>query len=223
MVWKRGDHCMNGFSRKRGQGVCRMNIVGWDFGSKEQFFQRMTDCENEKLEYNSTSCASLQEEVLVAVLISRSLKEIRTYLHVQVREETAKLGHVRQLLYDYLRAGKAWKAPRTEEISEANPSNLVPMDVDALHRKGGKGKKRKGKGKNKGDRNKHDSKGKGEQPVKQRHFDGYCNQCGEYGHQNQTAQARANSSMAHVTCVEHMDTRELTLLLKRLHICNPNL
>ena len=56
------------------------------------------------------------------------------------------------------------------------------MDVDALHREGGKGKKGKGKGKSKGDRNKHDGKGKGEQSVKQRHFDGYCNQCGEYGH-----------------------------------------
>ena len=101
---------------------------------------------------------------------------------MQVREETAKLGHVRQLLHDYLRARKAWKAPRTEEIAEANPSNLVLMDVDALHCKGCKGKKGKGIGKNKGDRNKHDSKGKGEQSVKQRHFDGYCNQCGEYGH-----------------------------------------
>ena len=88
-----------------------------------------------------------------------------------MREETAKLGHVRQLLNDFLRAGKAWKAPRTEEVAEENP-NLVPMDVDSLHRKGGKGKRGKGKGKNKGDRNKHDGKGKGEQPVKQRHFDG---------------------------------------------------
>ena len=36
--------------------------------------------------------------------------------------------------------------------------------------------------KGKGDRNKHVNKGKGKQSVKQRHFDGYCNQCGEYGH-----------------------------------------
>ena len=59
--------------------------------------------ENATLEYNRTSSAPLQEEVLVAVLISRSPKEVRTYLHVQVREDTAKLSHVRQLLYDYLR------------------------------------------------------------------------------------------------------------------------
>ena len=124
-------------------------------------------------------------------------------MHVQVREETAKLIYVRQLLYDYLRAGNAWKAPRTEEVAEANSPNLVPMDVDSLHRKGGKGKKGKGKGKNKGDRNRHDGKGKGEQPVKQRHFDGYCNQCGQYGHKK----PGANSSMARVTNVEHMDTR----------------
>ena len=60
---------------------------------------------------------------------------------MQVREETAKLGHVRQLLYDYQRVGKAWKAPLTEESAETNSPNLVPMDVDALHREGGKGKK----------------------------------------------------------------------------------
>ena len=117
------------------------------------------------------------------MLISQSPKEFRTYVHVQVREETAKLSHVRQLLHDYLRVGKAWKAPRTEDVAEANPSNVVPMDVDSLQRKGGKGEEGKGKGKKtKGDRNRHDGKGKGEQSVSQRYFDGYCNQCGEYGH-----------------------------------------
>ena len=62
--------------------------------------------------------------------------------------------------------------------------NYVPMDVDALHLEGGKGKNGKGKDKGKftGDRNKHNDKGKGKQPVKQRHFDGYCNQCLQYGH-----------------------------------------
>ena len=65
-------------------------------------------------------------------------------LHVQVWEETAKLSHVRQLLHDHLRAGKAWKAPRTEEVAEANSPNLVPMDVGPLHRKGGKGEEGQG-------------------------------------------------------------------------------
>ena len=45
-----------------------------------------------------------------------------------------------------------------------------------------RGRKGKGKGKNKGDRPRHDGKGKSEQSVKQGHFDGYCNHCGEYGH-----------------------------------------
>ena len=67
---------------------------------------------------------------------------------------------------------------RTEEFAETNHSNVVPMDVDSLHRKGGKGKKDKGKGKNNGERPRHDGKGKDEQSVKQRYFDGYCNQCG---------------------------------------------
>ena len=169
--------------RTRSRGLALLNeILGWDFGTKEQFLQRVMHWENATLEYNRTASAPLQEEVLVAVLISRSPKEVRTYLHVQVLEETARLSHVRQLLYDYLRAGKAWKAPRTEEFGETNHSNVVPMDFDSVHRKGGKGKKGKGKGKNKGDRPRHDGKGKGEQSVKQRYFDRYCNQCCEYGH-----------------------------------------
>ena len=113
--------------------------LGWDFGSKEQFLQRTKDWENATLDNNRTSSAPLQEEVLVAVLISRSPKEVRTYLHVEVREETANLGRVRQLLYDYKRAGKAWKAPCTEDTTETNPSNVVPMDVDALHLDSGSG------------------------------------------------------------------------------------
>ena len=40
---------------------------------------------------------------------------------------------------------------------------------------------------------------------------------------NQTVQARTNSSMARVTNVEHMDTRELIVLLNRWHIWDPNL
>ena len=76
-------------------------ILGRGFGTKDQFLQRMKDWENATLEYNRTASAPLQEEVLVAVLISRSPKEVRTYPHVQVREETAILSHVRQLLYDY--------------------------------------------------------------------------------------------------------------------------
>ena len=93
--------------KTRPRGLALLNeILGWDFGTKEQFLQRMKYWENATLEYNRAN-APLQEEVLVAVLISRSPKEVRTYLHVQVREKTAKLSHMRQLLYDYLRAGKA--------------------------------------------------------------------------------------------------------------------
>ena len=57
-----------------------------------------------------------------------------------MRDETARLSHVRQLLCDYLRAGEAWKAPRTDEFAETNHSNVFPMDVDSLHRKSGKTK-----------------------------------------------------------------------------------
>ena len=155
-----------------------------------------------------TSSAPLQE----AVLISRSPKEVRTLLHVQVRGERGVGSHLRQLLHDYLRVGKAWKAPRTEETAETNSSNLAPMDVDALHREGGKGKK--GKVKDKSDRNKHDSKSKDKQSVKQRHFEGIATNVVSTDTRNQIAQARANSSMTRVTRVEHMGTRELTILSK---------
>ena len=160
----------------------------------------------------------------MAVLISRSPKEVRTYLHVQVLEETARLSHVRQLLHDYLRAGKAWKAQRTEEFGETNHSNVVPMDVDSVHRKGGNGKNGKGKGKNKGDRPRHDGKGKGEQSVKQRYFDGYCNQCCEYGHKKPDCAGK--NKFFNGTCKKcgaHWQKRELTVLLKRWHIWNLNL
>ena len=178
--------------------------------------QRMKDWENAALEFNRTSSAPLQEEVHVLVLISRSPKEVRTYLHVQVRKDTAKLGHVRQLLYDYLRVGKAWSAPRTEETVETNSSNVVPKDVEALHREGGKGKTGKGKGKLKGDR-KNDAKGKGKQSGKKnRHFHGYCNQCGECGHMKaDLRRQRRIFSMARATSAEHMFARKWIVLRKR--------
>ena len=93
---------------------------------------------------------------------------------MQVREETAKLSHVRQLLYDYLRAGKTWKAPRTLQTSCR--WMLTPCTVKVA-----KGREARVKVKTKVT-DPHDGKGKGELSVKQRYFDGYCNQCGEYGH-----------------------------------------
>ena len=139
--------------KTRSRGLALLNeLLGWDFGTKEQFLQRRKNWENATLEYNRTASAPFQEEVLVAVLISRSPKEIRTSLHVQVREETAKLSHVRQLLHDYLRAGKAWKAPRTEQ------------------------------GKNKGTETDTTAKAKVNSAGMSNFFDGTCNNCGAHGH-----------------------------------------
>ena len=95
---------------------------------------------------------------------------------------------------------------------------LIPCTVKVA-----KEKKGKGKGKNKGDRPRHDGKGKGEQSVKQRYFDGIAISVVNTDTRNQTVRARTNSSMARVTSVEHMGTRELTVLLKRWHIWNLNL
>ena len=86
--------------KTRSRGLALLSeILRWDFRTKEQL-QRMKDWENATLDNNRTANAPLQQKMLVAVLISRSPKEVRTYLHVQVREETARLSHVRQLLFD---------------------------------------------------------------------------------------------------------------------------
>ena len=93
-----------------------------------------------------------------------------------------------------------------------------------LHRKGGKGKKGKGKSGNKSDRPRHDGNGKGEQSVKQRYFDGYCNQCGEHGHKkpdcagkNKFFNGTCNKCGAHghkrvdclVTTVAHLESESV--------------
>ena len=102
-------------------------------------------------------------------------------------------------------------------------SNVVPMDVDSLHRKGGKEKKGKGKGINKGDRPRHDGKVKVNSQSNSGTLAGDATSVVNTDTRNQTVRARTNSSMARVTNVEHMDTRgELTVLLKRWHIWNPN-
>ena len=55
--------------KTRSRGLALLNeILGWDFGSKEQFVQRMKNWENATLECNRTSSAPLQEEVLVATV-----------------------------------------------------------------------------------------------------------------------------------------------------------
>ena len=66
------------------------------------------------------------------------------------------------------------------------------------NRENGKGKKGEGKGKFKGDKNKRDVKGKGKRSVKKRHFDGYCNQCGGYGHKKPDCAGKGKNF--HGTC-----------------------
>ena len=79
--------------KTRSRGLALLNeILGWDFGTKEQFSQRVKDWETATLEYNRTASAPLQERGAGwAVSISRSPKEVRTYLHVHVREETSEV------------------------------------------------------------------------------------------------------------------------------------
>ena len=124
---------------------------------------------------------------------------------------------MRQLLYDYLRAGKTWRAPCTEEVAEANSSNVVPMDVDSLHRKA------RVKARTKVTETDTTAKAKVNNQSDSDTLTGIATSVVSTDARNQTAQARANSSMARVTNVEDMDTSELTVLLKRWHICNPNL
>ena len=109
-------------------------------------------------------------------------RKIRTYLHVQVREETARLSHVRQLLYDYVRAGKAWKAPRTRNlprqiIQTSYRWMLIPCTVKVA-----KGRKARVQVKTKVTDPDTTAKAKVNSQSNSDYFDGYCNQCGEYGH-----------------------------------------
>ena len=68
-AWRQLHECYQPKTRSRGLALLN-EILGWDFGTKEQFLQHMKDWENATLEYNRTASAPLQEEVLVAVLIS---------------------------------------------------------------------------------------------------------------------------------------------------------
>ena len=113
--------------------------------------------------------------MLLAVLISRSPKEVQTHVHVQLREETAKLSHVRQFLYEI---PARWKSVRHHAQRELLKRILQILCRWMLAlRNGGKGKKGKDRGKNKGDRNRHDGKGKGANSS-----NGTCNECGAHGH-----------------------------------------
>ena len=100
-----------------------------------------------------------------------------------------------------------------EGTAEANSPNLVPMGVDSLHRKGGKGKKGKGKVKNKVTETDITAKVKVNKSNSDMLTD-IATSVVRMDTRIQTVQARANSSMTCVTNVEHMDTRELTVFLK---------
>ena len=110
------------------------------------------------------------------------LKEIRTYVHVHVREETVKLSHVRQLLCDCAleRRGRhhAQRNLLKRTLQTSCRWMLTPCTVKVANGR----RKARVKAKTRVNRPRHDGKGKGEQSVKQRYIDGYCNQCGEHGH-----------------------------------------
>ena len=133
---------------------------------------------------------------------------------MQVREETAKLSHVRQLLYDYLRAGKTWKAPRTLQTSCRRM--LTPCTVKVA-----KGREARVKVKTKVTDT--TAKVKVNCQSNSDTLTVIAISVVNTDTRNQTVRAGTDSSMARVTSVEHMDTRELTVLLKRWHIWNPNL
>ena len=60
----------------------------------KQFLQRMKDWENATLDYNRTASAPLQEEVLVAVLISRSRRKFIGVRWVDVNRGTKEVPKV---------------------------------------------------------------------------------------------------------------------------------
>ena len=205
MVWKLGDYCINGISQKRDQGVWRCCMKFLE-GISEP---RNSSCSVKRtgrpatLEHNRTASAPLQEEVLVAVLISRSPKEVRTYLHVQVRLETRNPAQ-RNLPKQIFQTSYRWM--------------LIPCTVKVV-----KERKARVKVKTKVTDPDTTAKAKVNSQSNSDTLMGIAISVVNTDTRNQIVRARTHSSIACVTSVEHMGTRELTVLLKRWHTWNLNL
>ena len=135
-------------------------------------------------------------------------------------EETAKLSHVRQLLYDNLRAGKAWKAHAQRNLPKQIIQTLCLWTLIPCTAKVAKESKTRVKVKTIVRDPDTTAKAK---MNSQSNSGTLMGTVISVDTRNQIARARTNSSMARVTSVEHMGTRELTVLLKRWHTWNLNL
>ena len=107
-------------------------------------------------------------EAISAVIKSQMTAEIRTHLELQTFARTAEL-------VSLMSSQPNMRTAATSASSAA--LGPVPMEIGWVKNKGqGKGKsKEKGKGKGK-------SKGKGKEKPKSEKFEGWCNNCGKWGH-----------------------------------------
>ena len=182
------------------RGDCFMNGIsrrrGRGVGSKEQFVQRMKNWENATLECNRTSSAPLQEEVLVAtVALTTCVLERRGRHQAQRRLLKRSL----QTLCRWMLMPRTVKVARVRKAMVKASSKVTETNTTATVRASSQSCNVT--------------------------LMGIATSVVSTDTRNQTVQARANSSMASATSVEHLGTRESIVLsnTKQLaHLESPN-
>ena len=175
----------------RGRNLARLlAILQWNFGTSAAAWES---------EMEQLTGERMADSIKLCVLDSQAPKELSTYLrlHTQAEETFAT---VKRKIQDYLQA-----------IDQSGP---VPMEVGFVGKKGkkGKGKQPKGGGKqNKGkdkqpqDKNQHKAhtgKGRGNPAHGKQssgNFQGYCGNCGKWGHPQRECWAKSINNLADST------------------------
>ena len=124
-------------------------ILRFDFGaSREQAVDRLVLFERLVTEYEQVTNERLSDQIKCAVLLERLPTELRTHLLLN-SGAVPTYSLMRAQVESFLIAGRTWKPP---DDAAAQAAGNDPMEVDAIYRKGGKGKekgkeKKGGKGK----------------------------------------------------------------------------
>ena len=193
--------CRRWHAGTRGRNLARLQaILQWNFGtSATETLDSLAAWESEIEEWEQLTGERMADSIKLCVLDSQAPKELSTYLrlHTQAEETFAT---VKRKIQDYLQA-----------IDQSGP---VPMEVAFVGKKGkkGKGKQPKGGGKqNKGkdkqpqDKNQHKAHtGKGQgNPAQGKqssgNFQGYCGNCGKWGHPQRECWAKSINNLADST------------------------
>merc|ERR1712194_947669 len=125
-AWRRMCEWYQPRSGARGLGLLT-DILNWDFGTKDEFPQKLTEWDNAVLEYARTSGEAIQESILIAILMGRTPKELNIYLGAQITT-TTKLSAVRRIVLDFVRSSKQWsREEKSDYVAQG-----APMDMSAF-------------------------------------------------------------------------------------------